>query len=61
MCHGVCASDVMASVHQMSCHVMLKLLLEIGLVALSTFQSHRRALAMCRDIFSFFIYVSHNH
>ncbi len=28
MCHGVCASDVMASVRQMSCHVMLKLLLE---------------------------------
>ncbi len=27
MCHGVCASDVMASVRQMSCHVMLKLLL----------------------------------
>ncbi len=25
MCHGVCASDVMASVRQMSCHVMLKL------------------------------------
>ncbi len=29
MCHGVCASDVMASVRQMSCHVMLKLLLLI--------------------------------
>ncbi len=29
MCHGVCASDVMASVRQMSCHVMLKLLLRI--------------------------------
>ncbi len=28
MCHGVCASDVMASVRQMSCHVMLKLLLQ---------------------------------
>ncbi len=28
MCHGVCASDVMASVHQMSCHIMLKLLLQ---------------------------------
>ncbi len=33
MCHGVCASDVMASVRQMSCHVMLKLLLQFQLRA----------------------------
>ncbi len=32
MCHGVCASDVMASVRQMSCHVMLKLLLQTFVV-----------------------------
>ncbi len=32
MCHGVCASDVMASVRQMSCHVMLKLPLTLGVV-----------------------------
>ncbi len=31
------------------------------IVARSTFQSHCRALAMCRDIFSFLIYIFHNH
>ncbi len=37
MCHGVCASNVMASVRQMPCHVMLKLLLRYGNFFPSTF------------------------
>ncbi len=44
MCHGVCASDVMASVRQMSCHVMLKLLLCRGLVTLTVSASQQSSL-----------------